>query len=82
MFHIFINRCFIYFIPGSRTLEASDRRWSGQRGVVLPRVGQHVLGSQLPQPQPLEHSADVGAEGRTRARPAGLRAHGDCAHTE
>lgn len=71
-----------FVIPGPRAPKAAHSWWLGQRGAVLPRVGQHVLRPQLPQPEPLEHPTDPRAQGRAGARPARLRAHGDRAHTD
>lgn len=64
---IFLHRfCFCCAEPG--TPQAPDRGLPRERGDLLPRAGQHLLGSELPQSQSLVHPADAGPEGRLRHR--------------
>lgn len=71
------------FVPclGPGTPQAADSRRTGQRGAVLSSAGQHVFGPELPQPEPLEHTADAGSQRRAGAGSRRLRPHRNGADT-
>lgn len=58
---------------GSAAPEATDRGGPRQCLDLLPGAGQHLQRSQLPEPQPLEHSADTQPQGRADPRGATRR---------
>lgn len=72
---------YFFLCIGPGTPQAADSRRTGQRGAVLSSAGQHVFGPELPQSEPLEHTADAGSQGCAGAGSHRLRPHRDGADT-
>ncbi|KAL6255150.1 hypothetical protein P5V15_013483 [Pogonomyrmex californicus] len=65
---------------GTRALETADRSRAFQCGALLPRAGQHILGSQLPQSESLWDPASLGQERRLRCGAEQYSAHRNDPH--
>lgn len=65
----------------SRTLEATNCSFFGERGTVLFGSWQHLLGSQLPQLESLGHSSNIVAQRYLCQRALRCPTHRNCTHT-
>lgn len=62
--------------------EAADRGRAGQRVDLLSGAEQHLLGPELPEPEPLVDTADALAEGGAAERVVRSASDRDGTHTD